>query len=1166
MSNYDISNSSESLVQLNEAVQRLSDATKGLLSFRGILQNCVLQAFQKLDPELYISRLFVNKTQSASAKALEPTGLLVDVLIESLQRGHAPVYTSAEYGLYEYRNSTDEEDRYTGFDMAAVNKTLSELIPQLPEKYSEFIDQYWQGSDSVHWASTRRLLLRTRYVELFWRELAIMAEEGGLSRDDEKSIHALNSPLVASAIYGVSIELATGRFTALASSFVIRLNGQSLGTLIPAVDSPTVLYTPVWGIEKFASSEALHKTIGQRLTAADSRTALLKDLPIIDRENVASRPEIRYPRMDKDVFETCIGALLAKQKSDIVRQMRILNSAPGNMDAIIREIESIHGMHELLENANKRAIPLIKLISANTRPDWLKASSQSDQEIYASLERELLKSDMKLFEATAGAASLKDYVHSVVQGHFSLGGEEQIDPDRIFVTLKHKIRMGTKQIVDTERKTLTELFMLGVHERGARFEIVVEGQPQIPKITADSIESAIQSLDLRVNYALHRERTYATAHVRELMREVLGRKVALSAFAATLQKHITYKGQGLIQRYNLGDSSIETVSVTLGIFVLKPFKDIMAFRKRGESVEQTLYVLYAPGSPSGQDWFEFADLKSLKHQFGRWAFTSEGREYLTQQAFGYDRRNVLDRVSVNDPHAVLQEWWSSYIELKSWTVSEDAPLKGSINNMIEWGAAEEEVVTPRWFSSALVHDRQLLTRLSNESKVINAVSAQKLNVPSFQKFARDLVMKRLNDYLRKSGPHPDIDPDQVGVKLKGHDYMTLTQLFINWEVWRSDVSPIILALARFNFAAKVIVDLNDLLRTVYLYSNNGQPLGRLDARVISALIELLPGDQYISYLKAEYQDVWSPGFDLRADIFTKLKQNEMLKAALVQKMKGALDQERFNWLKGVIDDLDLDRNYSSYPSGPFGWGLHAFHLENKRIEGAYVFSRMKSGMAEHWLYLPGSDDEKFFRPLEQLMPDIRARKVRRAILDNVRNVDYQVVEKYVAKARLELLPTPSQAFNHPIDFFRSQYLVVIARFLSDVDHQTTSSSEAFWRDALIVTELAVDVISFAIPVVGLVANVLRITRSIVLGAIAAAEGNDKVASQQFAAAWRLAITLYVGKVAAIGAPVAAVGLLEQLKDMSELVSAVTGVPVGVGYLTHQISWSPNATSNTQIVG
>jgi hypothetical protein len=55
-------------------------------------------------------------------------------------------------------------------------------------------------------------------------------------------------------------------------------------------------------------------------------------------------------------------------------------------------------------------------------------------------------------------------------------------------------------------------------------------------------------------------------------------------------------------------------------------------------------------------------------------------------------------------------------------------------------------------------------------------------------------------------------------------------------------------------------------------------------------------------------------------------------------------------------------------------------------------------------------------------------------------------------------------------------------------------------------------------------------------------------------------------VAAIGAPVAAVGLLEQLKDMSELVSAVTGVPVGVGYLTHQISWSPNATSNTQIVG
>ena len=169
----------------------------------------------------------------------------------------------------------------------------------------------------------------------------------------------------------------------------------------------------------------------------------------------------------------------------------------------------------------------------------------------------------------------------------------------------------------------------------------------------------------------------------------------------------------------------------------------------------------------------------------------------------------------------------------------------------------------------------------------------------------------------------------------------------------------------------------------------------------------------------------------------------------------------------------------------------------------------------------------------------------------VRLEDRGVVQRFVDSCRnaSDALPTPRLRDSYLVSHFRFEYDSMVSRLIYDVDYQTSTRGEIFWRNVMIGAELVVDVISLFIPPVALVASVLRITRSIVQGVIAYSLGDDDAGKAYLASAWRGTILLYVGIVAGIGTSTSAVGLLSRIKDISEIVSTATGVPVGVGYVT-----------------
>ncbi|MGF6515614.1 hypothetical protein ABH912_003080 [Pseudomonas sp. BT76 TE3572] len=1172
MDDQKILNSQFKLAEVNEAIKQLSSQLANAPSFKGFLQDCVLKELQRLDPEVYASRVFINRRDSASASAKEPAGVLNDVVMECLLRGHAPVYNAAEYGVYDWRDSTAEEDRHPVLDIVAVGKLITELLLNLPEKYAAVIDRYWaasQGADATgRPLSTRKSILRTLYVRLFWRELAVMAAEGGLTPDDEKQVNELSSPLLPSAFYGVSVQLHKGGFAALASTFVMRLDGQSLGAIIPATDSAVILYTPSRGVEKFATSRALHEALKKRLSEPDQRAELLKGLSSDDVDQVSNSPDIRYSRIDEDVFSACINAALKKQRANIVGQLREMNGSRSDNEKTVQAIGSMLHLEEMTKDAKGRAAVFIKLMSRNARPEWLKESYETNQEIYASLEQVLLESEVKLHEATKVASTFKNYVHGIVEDFISSGTDERIDPDTIFVSVRHTVKLADgKKVEHSERKTLTQAFMYGTHDQEGQYVVVLEEFYNNPRLSPSNIVRAIQSLNLRVAYNMARQRVYSQDHVVESMRERLGRKTALTMFGAILQKHVTSVAQDIVQRYNFGDPSVETTGIALRART-KPMKDLMVYRRKSADVNKSTHVLYAPGFPTGQEWFQFPDLKSLQHQMGRWAFDKEGQTYLREKGYSSEREELEKIYHVEEPSLMLQEWWWSSIQLTQWI--EDSPLKGSVQNIISWEAGEVEVATPRWYRDSNVADQLLLNRLNTDFKAIYQISKDNLDIEPFHKFARNLVMKTLNEYLSRSGSHPEIDPDEVWVKFHADSKISLTNLFIQWQLWRSDIS--IFEKIFFNsypFGERIL-DLKEHLRKASFWTFSNQPIAALNAKVINDVIDLMPGEKYIEYLRDKF--LRAPDVDLKVSLYRKLKQNEMFRSALTQKMKGQMSQEQFNWLKGLIDGFDRDIPHGGYNTagGNPGIGVYEFTLEGRKLEGAYVFGRRVNGREEFIIYVPGMSYGGDFFPVEELVARLNGAYNYKSILKLARLKDQGVIQNkidsYSSWKSPPLLSAPVLKNSYQVKSFKGEYQSMINRFIADVDYQTTSPAEAIWQEAKILIDLALDVVSMLIPPVGVVVSVLRITHSVVLGIIASSEGDDKAANAYFASAWRAAIILYIGKVASVGAPVNAVGLLSSIKDIADLVSTVTGVPVGISYITAVAVPQHDVQSTTRLIG
>lgn len=396
----------KNLGEVVECFTALEEALKKTASFKAILQDVLLKELQQLLPEVYISRTYINARRSGIANQ-EPTGLFMDVFMECLSRGRVPVYDASQYGVYDWPGSMDELDRVDGLDVIALGALIGDVLGTLAQKYTQELDRRWAasvGKDAKgRELGSRSSDLRNLYAALFWQELKAVIQVQGVMPEADLSFETLLWGIPQTPAYSLSLQLESGRFATLACCFAMHLSGQISDELVPASDDWVILYTPAKGLETYRTSALMHRSLEQRLSDANSRAQLLKGVSLEDAEHVRSAPDIRYLKTHGEIFQNVIDNLLDKQRRDVAFSLRRLLAPGADLQSVVRSIESAHGLNEVIDDAKGRTANLLVLISKNARPQWLKDTSTTNQEVFASLEQALLKSQVALHEAMGGS-------------------------------------------------------------------------------------------------------------------------------------------------------------------------------------------------------------------------------------------------------------------------------------------------------------------------------------------------------------------------------------------------------------------------------------------------------------------------------------------------------------------------------------------------------------------------------------------------------------------------------------------------------------------------------------------------------------------------------------------------------------------------------------------
>jgi hypothetical protein len=1138
----------EKLVVLSDVNSAIATECNSIPPIEEVLRTLVMGALSNLNPLLDLNKIYINKLITLPGGSYNPVGSLFQVIQECLEKNLKPQYPIGAYGVYDQPNSIFQSAQVKGLGIYDIEKLIDNTLVNLAPGYTFHLNDFWRTPANKDAQGRNLLTPKERFEQLYTTafrvELEVCVHNGMFTVDDQRWIGGMYSAssICPQPIFNVSIFGENGQAQILPSAFVIQINGVNKTELAPANDGYScALYLPKEGLRKFKDSLSLYQYVSSLLNVESSREALLDALPVEVGHTLQGALKIRFFSVKDDLFTFCVAGQLEKQTLDVAHYWKKLKQTGNDYTGVMGQLLSAQRLGNVVSNARVRAARYLEQATKNAWPQWLQAASAVDQARHIALERAHLESDIALYEQTKTASSFKAFARASVKDFlFSVHGLE-VDPDYVSVLTRYEISVGANSVESFgEQRSLTDVFMWGIHDEEHPYELRLEDTAAFPSLTPSFLLDAIKYLNLRVKYASQRQSLYGLRSVQEAMRENLSCVTALSLFRAGLQNQLSAKAYNLVESYHLGNPANTSFGVAYGGD--KPLRDVVVYSVRDTAPVSKIYVLYMPGGPLGNEWFEFNDLGDLQRKLYSLNLSLQGCEYLNYQSCAEDR-GPREVISWND--YITNSFSPTLFKLVSRPVSAEDALLVGVKNLIAWASAEEEVATPAWYRKAKDTDRHLHTRLGTEKKIIRERGKNWLGVDSLNTFSRNLVYKVINDELRRRGGRVEVDPDQVIVKLRGQEYMTLTQLFINWQLWD-----------RVNVFGGSMSDLPDSFfpNATSLKTVDGNAVEGLTYSLINQFIVLRPADQYVEYLKgfADTSDVLLR--EIRCMYYARLKKNEMLIGALEQKMQGYMTESQFSWLKEIIDDLDLDPGTTPWAWSPLpgNTGIRAFHIAGARVEGAYIFSNVEMGKSEHLLYLPGASGAKRFRSFESFSKDFNSVEMQMVILNSVSVKDRGAVSRYFDQKSLVGVSWDvyTERQNHSVNFYREAFVRGVNRIISDVDSTTVSFSESIVADTLIVANVVADIVSLFFPPAGLVVGIVRIIHGVVNGIIAYSNGDDKAANAYFAAAWVQGIKIYLGLIAPIGIGAAGFNTLSRIEDLAGIVSTMTGVPVGVGYITY----------------
>jgi hypothetical protein len=722
-----------------------------------------------------------------------------------------------------------------------------------------------------------------------------------------------------------------------------------------------------------------------------------------------------------------------------------------------------------------------KTLIANARPSWLNGITQGDRELYLAHEASLVARESELKKQLGHFSSLKDFARSSVNQNIKLEFDQDLDADEIVCNARYTFQVGGQKIEQEDTRTLTEQFIYGLYEEGQRAKLVFKGDGLPAELNQQWFEEMISS-DARAAYGAQFRSRYERKEVMQALKNVMSQRLLLSALAARHQGHISEDNFARILSALNGDLvfTIDGVRLIDNTRVLQQL--ILVARRDGKGG----FLLYAPGSPGGQDWYECQDLRGVGIRVGEWTIDGQGRDYLTWQSHAVNREAIATYLKQVER---LPSTWKGVSLVAS-------PYKGAevltpiIENIRAWRVGEEESLTPYAYRTASDARRQNFARTRCELKALQVIATREGGFIPYGKFCFDLIKQRIEQVLADRGERATVNPDRIFVSVSPQLGMSLTEL-ISTET-------------NINVTEK---------QTPWSYprftlEHDHPPISKLDIRDIAGWSRTLrPGEKYIEMLRSKHLDRSHPEGALKRMVHLEVQRRQMKVGVMQERFNGRLTVEQYQQLMNVIEALEKIDTRPMHPMGEIpGYvtysAMFQLHLRDKLVVGVFVFRLVIGDRIEEFLYTPDAPDGRLIRPHSEFVSAVKKLKFGNYFYDRVRYKDQPVVGTYITdlEERGNFNEAPVLRRDSRVRDLGSSYDDLIYRTIFDVDEKTKSLNEIIFKVVFDAVQTAAAVVSVVIPPVGIAMSVVLFTKSVLEGAEAYNDGDRATAATHFASA------------------------------------------------------------------
>jgi hypothetical protein len=1016
-------------------------------TLRAAAREMMAEALAGISPFPNPDAFFIHRNNNGGADAspLCLTDALLGVLLgntEHLNHDQAVVSTR--------RDSAHASYGWPGLDIAVVRGIFPELVKKLPGFYKFMLDKYWEideqtftqipGEDPVQ--GSRMDTFPTFQSWVFCSAIRLGAGKSDLqNRDGARLLDTVDNP-ECNGRYSLALRTAQGAVLSLSGIYVA--TAREVEVIPREGDGPesgVYLFSPAGGVERFSGARALETALRQRLEEDEFRQVLLGYLSlehqVLISDHAADLLQFDYLPLIEKPATRFIADLREKQMNDfdyLLTHAPMSNEAPG---VLLQMVDDASRLDDVEQALNMRYLNLLELIQERQMPEWLRFAAPSDRQRYDLLADEQGRCEERMQAQLKGIESLEVYARKEIETYLMRKLGYAFDPAIVKVRLPDEMAFTDAPFKAIYQGTLLQFAMGGMPNVALELAPTIEVPTAYshPRLNFKFVSTLVQSLDLKNRYGQEVERRYRARAMENNMAALRVSNIALSAWAAKLQGHLSDRGLALIERArsNHGVGGAEMPLVAVGGLYLKSggrrFEDPVVINE--VNGDEEFYVLYAPGHPGGREMFDFHSWHKLSMEVGSWTKTPAGAQYM------------LDQTVVNPDEHIVPYFESIRMKPSQWSVD-------SVRFFEVRGAFLQQAL------ASLGHHKigQMLARnqifsftqkahIADEHKIDTVLLDHRIaaleeayagfNIIPWRVAARRECGALIGRHLKASGVPGFIDPDTVFIDLEGNvregeldlgrysNLYCLTDLFM---VGYSEEDYV------FNLGATV-------------YSSIGQDVSTLSAVFID---EMIRGSNYADeYIIELRKHIWgltnSPPARPRTIVARKINY-ELRRDAFIAFSQRRLTADEYRWLVQMAIRLDdsMDAKAVAAP-GTF----HQLLMERKTLLDIFVFKPDKAhAHLPTRVYTPGAPDGQLFRTPSDIVPSVQRPGMSRYYYDRVYYGAQRIIGTLMQK--LEVSPIvdgkPYEvAYSQRIFGFEALHDANIRHLILDIDAQTESVNE-----------------------------------------------------------------------------------------------------------------------------